>query len=234
VGRLFNYGSVSVTSRALESKLQAKLNQTRVVYSGVDGAEARGTDVVDRHAELGVVKKVEKFCPEIQSHVLPRQRKLFDHGEVGVDEIWTYNRDTRRVSELTRRWRDEAARVNPLKLAMARGSRVAASNLVRTVEVVEIAASGEGDSGGVCAIDQRNREARSNFLNERQLPAPKQGVGDVTPITSILLAPTKRQIVNNASREAIIEIDLRQRPIQILPIRKWEEGRAKQRPQTVA
>ncbi|MDQ1408105.1 MAG: hypothetical protein QOG55_3734, partial [Acidobacteriaceae bacterium] len=125
-----------------------------------------------------MVEKVEKFRAEIKSHVLPRQGELFDDGEVGVDEIRTYDRDAGRVSELTRRRRDKAGRVNPLKLAMVSGIRTAAGDLVRTVEVVEIAASGEGDSGGVCAIDQRNREAGRDLFDERQLPAPEQGVGD--------------------------------------------------------
>src|ERR1700716_860478 len=156
-----------------------------------------------------MVKKGEKFCTEIQSHVLPWQRKLFDHGEVGVDEIWTYDRDTRRVSELTRSRCDKAGRVNPLKLAMASGIGIAASNPVRTVEVVAITAGVEGDTGGVRAVDEGNREARSNLFDERQLPAPNHGVGDLIPVTSIPLAPAERQVINDASREAVIEIDLR-------------------------
>ena len=174
-----------------------------------------------------MIKKVEKFRSEIQSHVLPWQRKLFDHRKVGVDEIWTYDRDTACVSELTGRWRDKAGRVNPLKLAMVSRIRIAARNLVRTVKVVGITAGVEGHAGGVHAVDQGNRESGGNSFDERQLPAPKHGVGDVTPSASKLLAPAERQVVNDASREAVIEIDLRQRPIQFLPIRKREVGRAK-------
>src|SRR4029077_10384724 len=75
--------------------------------------------------------------------------------------------------------------------------------------------------------------ARSNLFDERQLPAPQHGVGDLIPVTSILLAPAERQVVNDASREAVIEIDLRQRPVQFFPIRKWEVGRTQQRAKTV-
>ena len=204
---------------ALKSELQPELNEARIVYSRVDRTEADFTDVIDRHTKLRMVKEVEKFCAKIQPHVLPWQRKLFDYGEVGIDKIWTDDRDTGRVSELTRRRSDKAGRVNPLQLAMVSGIRIAPGNLVRTVEVVAITAGVEGGAGGVRAVDERNWEARSNFLDERQLPAPEQGVGDVTPITSILLASAKRQVINDATREAVIEIDLRQRPIQILPIR---------------
>jgi len=83
---------------------------------------------------------LKKFRAEIQSHILPRQRKLFDHGEVGVDEIRPHDRDTGRVAKLTGRRCDKAGSVNPLKLAMASGIRTAPRNLVRTVEVVAIPA----------------------------------------------------------------------------------------------
>src|SRR5580692_9217099 len=131
----------------LERQLEAELDEARVVYGGVDRAEAGGADVVDGHAELRMVKKVEEFRAEVQAHVLPWQRKLFDHREVGVDEIGTHDRDTGRVSELTRSRCDKAGRINPLKLAMVSGIETAASNLVGTVEVVAIAARVEGDAG---------------------------------------------------------------------------------------
>src|SRR5260370_4601477 len=127
----------------LERKFEAELDEARVVYSRVDRAEAGGTDVVDRHAELRMVKKVEKFCAKIQAHVLPWQRKLFDHGEVGVDKIWTYDRHTGRVSELTRSRCDKAGRLNPFRLAVVGGIGTAASNLVWAGGVIDDAGGGE-------------------------------------------------------------------------------------------
>src|SRR5580698_9818536 len=112
-----------------------------------------------------MVKEVEEFRAKIQAHVLPWQRKLFDHGEVRVHEIGTHDRDTGRVTELTRSRCDKAGRINPLKLAMVSSIETAASNLVRTVEVVAIAAGIEGHAGGVRAVDEGNREARSNLFD---------------------------------------------------------------------
>ena len=82
VSRLFNYTSVAVTSGALKSELQPELNETRIVYSRVDGAEADCVDIANRLTELRVVKQVEKFRSEIQAHILPRQPELLDHREI--------------------------------------------------------------------------------------------------------------------------------------------------------
>jgi hypothetical protein len=71
-GRLFSYAVTVSCEPALKSKLQAKLNQPRVVYSRVDRAEADCVDIANRLTELRVVKQVEKFRPEIQPHILPR------------------------------------------------------------------------------------------------------------------------------------------------------------------
>ena len=116
---------------------------------------------------------------------------------------------------------------------MVSGIETAASNQVGTVEVVAIAAGVEGDAGGVRAVDEGNREARSNLFDERQLPATKQGVGDLVPVTAIFLAPAERQIVNDAGGETVIQVDLRQTPIQRLPIGEREIGRTQQRAKTV-
>ena len=183
-----------------------------------------------------MVEKVEELRAEIQPHVLPGQSKLFDDGKVGVHKSRACHRDARRVTQLSGSRRNKARRINPLVLPMVGRIRVAASNLIWAIEVVPVAAIVEGWklSGLVCAVHQRHTEAGSNLFDERQLPAPNHGVGDLIPVTSILLAPAERQVVNDASREAVIEINLRQRPVQFLPIRKWEEGRTKQRAQTVA
>src|ERR1700692_3962215 len=172
VGRLFNYTSVAVASRALESKLQAKLNQPRIVYSRVDRAEADCVDIANRLTELRVVKQVEKFRPEIQAHILPRQPELLDHGEVRVDKVRTVDGYTAGVAKLTVCRLGKAGRVYELYLGLV-GVGVAASHLVRTVLVQAIAAGVEGDSGIVQAIDQGVGKAGKNFLDQRQLPAPQ-------------------------------------------------------------
>jgi hypothetical protein len=50
---------------------------------------------------LRVIEQVEKFCSEIQSHVLPGQRELLDGEKVRVDKIGPGNRGSRGVPELT-------------------------------------------------------------------------------------------------------------------------------------
>src|ERR1700688_3007748 len=173
VGRLFNYTSVAVASGALKSELQAELNETRIVYSRVDRAEADCVDIANRLTELRVVKEVEKFRSEIQAHILPRQLELLDQREVGVEEIRTVDAYTAGVAKLTVCRLGKTGRVYELYLGLV-GGGVAASHLVWTVEVVAIAAGVEGDLGIVQAVDQGVGKAGSNFLDQRQLPAAQK------------------------------------------------------------
>src|ERR1700732_1547103 len=64
-------GRASPRKEALERQLETELDQTRVVHSRVDRAEARGAAVVDWQSELGVVKQVEEFGAEVQAHIFP-------------------------------------------------------------------------------------------------------------------------------------------------------------------
>src|SRR5579862_2992247 len=117
-----------------------------------------------------MVEQIEKFRPEIQAHILPRQSELLDDGEVCVDEVRTVNGYTAGVAKLTARRLDKAGRVYELDLGLV-GVETASTNLVGTVKVVAVASGIEGNVGIVQAVDQWVDKARSDLLDQRQLPA---------------------------------------------------------------
>src|SRR6266852_5381674 len=209
----------------LESKLEPKLHDARIVHRRVHRAKPKGSNIVNRRTELGVVEEIEELRSEIQAHAFPRQRELFDHGEVGVDETRTRDRDAIRVPQPAWCRRNKAGRVDPLILAAVGRVRVATSNPVRPVKIVPVAAVLEEDSRLVKAVDQGDRKSRGDFFDERQLPVTKKRVGCAIQIMAELLAPAEGQIVNDATAEAVIKVDLRQTPIEVLPIGEWEIGR---------
>ena len=180
-----------------------------------------------------MIEQVEELRTEIQTHTFPGQRKLFDNGEIGVNETRTRYRDSIRVPQEARRRHNKAGRVNPLVRAVVGGIEVATRNLVRAVKVVPIAAGVEEDTGLVIAVDQRVRKPRGNFFDQRQLPVPQKRVRSVIPSIAELLAFAERQVINDATREVVIEVDLRQPPIELLLIREREIRRTQQGTQTV-
>src|ERR1022692_836350 len=148
----------------LERELEGELHQARVVQGRVHRAKSGGVDIANRQSEMRVVEEVEELCPEIQAHAFPGQRESLDDGEVGVNEIRTHDRDTVRIPQLSGCCRLEAGWVNVLQFRLF-PIHIAPSNLIRTVEVVSIAAAIEAgpkvaDPGLVEAIDQRVGESR--------------------------------------------------------------------------
>ena len=83
------------------------------------------------------------------------------------------------------------------------------------------------------AIDQRIREAGKNSLGDGYLVAAEKGVGQGSPIAAEPPTPAEGKIIDHAGREAVVEIDLRQRPVQLLPIGERKIWRAEQRAQTI-
>jgi len=65
--------------------------------------KTRRANVINRRTELRVIEKVEELRSEIQAHVFPRQRELFDDGEVGIDEIRTVDGNTGSVPQVAGR-----------------------------------------------------------------------------------------------------------------------------------
>src|SRR5215469_11829421 len=112
---------------------------------------------------------------------------------------------------------------------MARRLWIATRNLIRSVVVVAVAAVVKEHARLVVAVDQRYGKSRRNLLDQRQLPAAQQRVRQRTPVVAEFPAATERQIVKYACREVVRQIDLRQSPIQIFPVRQREVRRTDQR-----
>src|SRR5271155_2843719 len=71
------------------------------------------------------------------------------------------------------------------------------------------------------------------MFDKGHLPIPKSCVGRAVPVSAEHFASAERQVVNDAGGEVVVEVDLRQAPIQLRPVRKREIGRTQQRTQTV-
>jgi hypothetical protein len=115
---------------SLERKLQPKLNDSRVVHRGVYRAESRCVDVVHRQAELGVVEQVEELGAEVQAHIFPRQRELFDHGKVRVHEVGAVDGHAGGVAECEDGGRNEAGGVYVLQLTVVSPIDIATRHLL--------------------------------------------------------------------------------------------------------
>src|ERR1700728_2422258 len=73
----------------------------------------------------------------------------------------------------------------------------------------------------VVASDHEQREPGCRFLDYIQLPIPKNRIGHTIPAASEFLPFAKRQIIENAGGELVVEIDLRKAPIQFLSPGQW-------------
>ena len=71
-------------------------------------------------------------------------------------------------------------------------------------------------------------------MDERQLPASGDGVRGTVPIVSPLPAFSQWQIVDHTGSEVVIQVDLREPPVQSLPSRKWEVRRPDDTPEAVS
>src|ERR1700743_2508864 len=109
---------------------------------------------------------------------------------------------------------------------MARRIDIATCDLVPPIEVIPVSAVVKENARLVVAVDQRNRKSRSNLLNQRQLPIPQQRIRHAAPVVAKFLATAERQVVQNARREFIRQVDLRPSPVEILPVWQREVGRA--------
>src|SRR5579871_4441801 len=90
------------------------------------------------------------------------------------------------------------------------------------IPVIAVASILEERARLVVAIDERRGEPRRDSLDNGHLPIAEQGVRSSIPIVAELSAATEREIVDHAAYETVIEIDLRQRPIQVLPVGERE------------
>ena len=196
--------------------------QATIVHGGLDKAESRRAHIGHRRTKLWVIEEVEELGAEIQTH-LSRKPDLLDDREVRVDEIGSSGWDTARVTQLAGGGRNKAGWVDPLQLAVGRIAGVATGDPVRPVPIVGIAPARERCAGAVNAVDQGHWESRRDSLDKSHLEVAENGVGHGIPIAPELLSAAEGQIVNHTAGEAVIEVDLRQAPIQVLA--SWEAGK---------
>jgi len=126
--------------------------------------------------------------------------------------------------------------VNPVVDALL--GRLGGAELVGTAQAVSIIREGRASSidstVDTVAVDNEHREARGDFFNDGHLPVSEDGVGDAVPTAAKGFTLAKGKVVNDAGTEVVVEIDLREGPIQLLPVRERIVGGAKSGTQAVA
>src|SRR5215831_10614611 len=95
---------------------------------------------------------------------------------------------------------------------------VRGANLVRAVEGVAVTV--EVHTRLIGAGKDKDREPGGDPFDDVDLPVSENGVGDIVPVAAELLAMPKRQVVNNARRKAVVQVDLGKRPVELAPI--WQ------------
>src|SRR5579863_1055990 len=163
-----------------------------------------------------MVEQVEEFSPEIQPHSFP-WNKVLDDREIGVHETRTGKRRPICISELPSRRLREATGVKPpgkSRIAQHGIARLIGTDKALSIVVLEIC------SGCVAAIDNEYRKSRGRLFDDRSLPASHDGISRPVPCVSPFPAFAERQLINDAGREIVVQVDLRKPPIQCLPIRE--------------
>ena len=74
--------------------------------------------------------------------------------------------------------------------------------------------------------DHENRESRSRFLDRSQFPISQDRIHRAIPRTAIGFTFAEGQLINYAGGEIMIQVDLRQAPVQLLPSRQGIISRA--------
>lgn len=159
-----------------------------------------------------MIEQVEEFASELQIDVLPHL-EVFHSGKVGIHESRAIERRPISVPEFSCRSIYEATRIEePLYRGVA---DMAAADLVRAINV-----AGKTYARIVAAGHHEQRKSGSRFFNYVDLPPSQGGIGHSVPGTAEVLPSAEGQIINHASREAMIQLDLGQRPVRSLGI--WE------------
>src|SRR5438477_7047604 len=185
-----------------------------------------------------MVEKVEELSPELQIGAFAeRQRDVLNDRKVNVHKTWTVDRSTRGCAQFSGRGLCEGAGIEPVlnrvdsrrshatRIALDRPCLVWIADLVWTL--VSASVIGEEHSRSITAIDYEQRESGSGPDDRIQLPVPEDGIGRTAPITAELLTFPEWQVVQDAGGEAVIQIQLRQSPIQFRAARKRIINRAR-------
>ena len=116
------------------------------------------------------------------------------------------------------RRRNIAVCVDPLQLPVVGAGAIATGDLVGSVPVITVSSVLEEDTGLVVAVDEWNWESGRNSFDQRQLEVAEKRVGQAIPAAPELFATAEGQIVNDAAGEAVVQVDLRKTPVQMLPV----------------
>src|SRR5579864_7026302 len=171
-----------------------------------------------------MVEQVEEFSPELQVHTFAEgQREVLDERKIGIHKPRTVNRSPGCGAKLSRRSLCESARIEPVlncvnssravRPAALRARLVWVPDLVRTLEGASIV--GEEDSRSIAAVHDEQRKSGRYSFNKIHLPVPQYSVGGATPIAAELSPFAEWQVIQDASCETIVKVQLRQTPIEL-------------------
>src|SRR5689334_2226437 len=160
----------------LKGQFQTELDEARVVNGIADGAEAGSVQVRNakaagaiRSRKLGVIKKVEHLEAEIQTQIFPGELELLDEGKVRIHKVRSGGWGARGISQLAVGGLNETGGVEPLGDGVRTRIGITSGNEIGTGQAIGIIVE-EADAGIVVAGHDENREARCNFLDNRNLP----------------------------------------------------------------
>src|SRR5580704_18198998 len=172
-----------------------------------------------------MVEEVKELSPELQIHGLAEgQREVLEDREIRVDKIRPINRRAGSCSEFSQRGLRKSAGVEPILVSvdLGRAVRIATFRpcLVRIAHFVRTlqgeAVIGEVRARLIGAIDHKQREAGGDSFDQIHLPMPEEGVGGGTPATAKPFALAEWQVIKDAGGKVVIEVQLRQPPIQFV------------------
>src|ERR1700691_3791258 len=217
---------------ALKIQPESKLNQPGIVQLLIDHAETGRSVYVllscvadATHIELRVIEQIEKLGPKLQLHGLaPRQREVFDDGKIRVHETRAVNRSAGSDTEFSRRRVGESTGVEhcarqavwPVGIAHDVGAVEAKKVVIEILPCVPGCRVLTECWAGIGAVDDEERESRLGSLHQIDLPVPQNGVGSSSPVAAVVLPLAEWKIIEDAGGESIVQVQLRQSPIQFL------------------
>ena len=163
-------------------------------------AEVAVRCVVVRLNKLWRVQQVEEFRTELSGEAF-RDFEILEGREIDIVKSWT---DKRIASQSAGAQCHIPAR-SPVGRHVRKRGRI---EVVQAADPRKGIAHEIGTSGWSTRLD--DIEGRTALSNEDQvgLPSAKEGVGDAIPVVAILLAFTKRQLVDSVNDQAISGVDV--------------------------
>src|SRR5580658_8873302 len=129
---------------------------------------------------------------------------MLDQRKIGIDETGSGYRGSGGGAELSACGRCETACVEPLGQRLT--ARLGIADLVWTVKAISVVF--EVHSGFVVTVNNEHREPGSDFFNDGSFPSADDRIGGAMQTTSEPLACAKRELIDDAGRETVIEVDL--------------------------